>query len=223
MEKWLSRQEHVLCSPEELSLKPQHPHKAIQTWLKMSVNPPLVGQTHKVPESLGSYLTERSRFQSTERPCLGQQGREQQKTSPCHALSSASYSLHTNPNNKDNSNIKEYKENWFLSPGCKPMPSQCKARKQQWGAIWFLLQLYLLHQDNWPARSADIISAFQDLSQNFIKYPMHPRRSWIDFSGRQKKLGSQFQLRQKETQLLFGLRTQFEEKKKSDSLPSEFL
>ena len=78
------------------------------------------------------------------------------------------------------------------------LPGQGKKITME-GAIWFLLQLYLLHYDNWPASSADIISAFQDLSQDFIKCPMHPGRSWIDFSGQQEKLGSQFRLRQKET------------------------
>lgn len=133
--KWLSGREHLLRSPEDLNSNHQHPRKAIQTWLKMSVTPSLVGQTHKVPESLGPCLTERSRFQFTEKLCLRQQDREHQKTPPSCPLVSASY----------NSNIKECKDNQSLITGSKPMSSQCMAGQQQWGAIWFLLQLCLLH------------------------------------------------------------------------------
>lgn len=135
MGKWLSGREHLLCTPEDLTSNHQHPRKAIQTWLKMSMTSSMVGQTHKVPESLGPCLTERSRFQFTEKPCLRQQDRGHQKTPPSCPLASASY----------NSNIKECKENQFLTTGSKPVSPECMAGQLQWRAIWFLLQLYLLH------------------------------------------------------------------------------
>lgn len=178
MGKRLSGRKHLLCSPEDLNSNHQHPCKAIQTWLKMSVMPSLVGQTHKVPESLGPCLTERSRFQFTEKPCLRQQNREHQKTPLSCPLVCTSY----------NSNIKSVRMTnlWSLAPNqCPPSAWQSNSNGEPSGS--YFNSTFCIRTTGQPVRG--IISACQDSNQDFTKNPTHPRKGWVDFSAWQEKWG----------------------------------